>query len=514
MPFNGAGIFSRTPGTRIANQGPLVSAQVNDETDNLVAGINGKVNLDGLLPMLGLQLLFGDGTALLHGATVRQAQNGVLSHATAVGGTVDAIQVTMTPANTTLTLRERLRFTSTGANTIVAPTLSKDGGVTNKTIKKGAGAALAVGDTGAAGYENEVEYNGTDWILLNPVSVAEPIQQKGANVASASTVTFLNDGDYVHITGTTTILDMDFTTARNGKSIRVQFDGILTLTNNATTLVLPGGADIATAAGDTAEFVQDNNDNIKCLWYTRAASAPSGGGLSAGDIKWAAYSATPGGFLPCDGSAVSRTTYAALFTAIATAWGVGDGSTTFNVPDLRGRAAVGAGTGTVAETQAAANFNVSDIITVASNPMDTKPKWLTGMKVRISTSGVLPTGISAATDYWIRRLDATTLSLYTSLALAMNTNSTTGRVDITAVGSGNHTITCTLAARTLADLFGVEVNGDLPFHEHLNNTGSSGSGKNTAASSGSTVNVDTGRGDVNGITNMQPSVVLTAFIKT
>ena len=45
----------------------------------------------------------------------------------------------------------------------------------------------------------------------------------------------------------------------------------------------------------------------------------------------------PQGYLPCDGRAVDRTTYADLFAAIGTAWGSGDGSTTFNVPDLRGR---------------------------------------------------------------------------------------------------------------------------------------------------------------------------------
>jgi microcystin-dependent protein len=44
----------------------------------------------------------------------------------------------------------------------------------------------------------------------------------------------------------------------------------------------------------------------------------------------------PTGFLACDGSAVSRTTYAALFNAIGTNWGVGDGTSTFNVPDTRG----------------------------------------------------------------------------------------------------------------------------------------------------------------------------------
>lgn len=51
----------------------------------------------------------------------------------------------------------------------------------------------------------------------------------------------------------------------------------------------------------------------------------------------------PAGYLACDGAAVSRTTYAALFSAIGTTWGVGDGSTTFNLPDLRGAITRGAG---------------------------------------------------------------------------------------------------------------------------------------------------------------------------
>jgi microcystin-dependent protein len=52
----------------------------------------------------------------------------------------------------------------------------------------------------------------------------------------------------------------------------------------------------------------------------------------------------PSGYLECDGSAVSRTTYAALYAAIGTTWGSGDGSTTFNLPDLRETALVGIGT--------------------------------------------------------------------------------------------------------------------------------------------------------------------------
>lgn len=52
-------------------------------------------------------------------------------------------------------------------------------------------------------------------------------------------------------------------------------------------------------------------------------------------------SSAPSGFLLCDGSAVSRTTYAALFAILSTTYGVGDGSTTFNLPDLRQRFPMG-----------------------------------------------------------------------------------------------------------------------------------------------------------------------------
>lgn len=61
------------------------------------------------------------------------------------------------------------------------------------------------------------------------------------------------------------------------------------------------------------------------------------GALPAGLIMAYGGPSAPPGWLLCDGSAVSRATYAALFAAIGENWGAGDGSTTFNLPDLRGR---------------------------------------------------------------------------------------------------------------------------------------------------------------------------------
>jgi microcystin-dependent protein len=63
-----------------------------------------------------------------------------------------------------------------------------------------------------------------------------------------------------------------------------------------------------------------------------------------GSVQMFAGASAPTGFLLCDGSAIDRTTYANLFAAISTTWGIGDGSTTFNIPDFRGIFPKGSGT--------------------------------------------------------------------------------------------------------------------------------------------------------------------------
>lgn len=70
--------------------------------------------------------------------------------------------------------------------------------------------------------------------------------------------------------------------------------------------------------------------------------------IAPGMIMPTAHQSMPGdpvGWLLCDGRTVSRTTYPQLFASIGTAFGGGDGSTTFNLPDLRGRTIIGAGAG-------------------------------------------------------------------------------------------------------------------------------------------------------------------------
>jgi len=83
-----------------------------------------------------------------------------------------------------------------------------------------------------------------------------------------------------------------------------------------------------------------SNTQATSSFYAFASKTSVDGNPSGAIIAYGGTSA-PSGWLLCDGSAVSRTTYATLFAAIGIAYGSGDGSTTFNLPDLRGRFARG-----------------------------------------------------------------------------------------------------------------------------------------------------------------------------
>lgn len=76
--------------------------------------------------------------------------------------------------------------------------------------------------------------------------------------------------------------------------------------------------------------------DLKAVSNVANAASPS-----YGDLKANAGTVVPSGWLTCDGAAVSRVTYANLFTAIGITWGAGDTTTTFNVPDLGGRTLAG-----------------------------------------------------------------------------------------------------------------------------------------------------------------------------
>ena len=126
-------------------------------------------------------------------------------------------------------------------------------------------------------------------------------------------------------------------TPENVNNLNSNLGALLTGVNNVESAQIVDGTIVA---GDLASSVLDTLSPVGSLVDWAGGGDPT---PVSGSIKW----------LLADGRAVSRTTYALLFTNLSTTYGVGDGSTTFNLPDLRGR--VSAGPDTMGTAQGAAS---------------------------------------------------------------------------------------------------------------------------------------------------------------
>lgn len=110
--------------------------------------------------------------------------------------------------------------------------------------------------------------------------IQKVVRQDLANAAidaSSSTTTDLGSvaSNYVRVTGTTTIDALGTVSAGIWKFVR--FADALTLTHNATSLILPGGSDITTAEGDVAWFISEGSGNWRCIHFQRKATGPGSG---------------------------------------------------------------------------------------------------------------------------------------------------------------------------------------------------------------------------------------------
>jgi phage-related tail fiber protein len=95
---------------------------------------------------------------------------------------------------------------------------------------------------------------------------------------------------------------------------------------------------LTVAANGTITFSGSTGTSGQVLTSAGSSATPTWAtAIPAGAVMTFAMNTAPTGWLKANGAAVSRTTYAALFAAINTTFGAGDGSTTFNLPDLRGR---------------------------------------------------------------------------------------------------------------------------------------------------------------------------------
>jgi len=124
-----------------------------------------------------------------------------------------------------------------------------------------------------------------------------------------------------------------------------------------------------------------------------------GNDVEAGTIVMTGRAAAPTGWLLCDGTAVSRTTYVDLFTAVGTAFGVGDGSTTFNLPDLRQRFPLGKATSGTGATLGGTGGNVDHVhgldtatshakARIAATSVAARQKTVSAYNITINGTGV------------------------------------------------------------------------------------------------------------------------------
>lgn len=224
-------------------------------------------------------------------------------------------------------------------------------------------------------------------------------------------------------------------------------------------------------------------------------------------------SSAPSNFLLCDGSAVSRSTYATLLAVIGTTYGVGDGSTTFNLPNLKNRVPIGAGTLTKVATFVSRSSNV---ITASGLSNAANNEFQTGQAVVYHTTSGVITGLSNDATYYVIRTGNSTFSLASTLTDAQNGTA----ISLSSDGSGTQTFTLTMTARTLGDTGGEEnhamSSSELLYHDHsgLHYGGGGIVGPAGSSSSYSSITRTGATGDNVAMNNMQPFVVINYIIKT
>lgn len=174
MSRDGSGTYS-LPATLATSGAAASSTTANSIMNDIAQALTDSINKDGTKAFAAAQSMGGNrltsvgtATALTDAAQLSQVQKGNVSRAVTVGGTADAITLNFNPTITSYTTGMRIRWVSAGANTIAGATVNIDtlGAITLK--KNPASSALVAGDIGAAGTIVEAEYDGTNFIVLNP----------------------------------------------------------------------------------------------------------------------------------------------------------------------------------------------------------------------------------------------------------------------------------------------------------------------------------------------------------
>lgn len=273
MSFNGSGTFQiNTAGQPVVAGTVITATAFNALTADLATGLSTCITKDGQttatanIPMGGNKLTgLGAGTSASDSVRLSQVQGSISSLLNVSG--IDTVAATASPLLTAYATGQMFWFVASGTNT-GATTLNIDA-LGAKNITRGT-AALAAGDI-INGAIVLVVYDGTQFQLL---SITRSIQTSSTIASAATTNIGALNAECISVSGTTTINAFDTATA--GVYRVLKFDGILTLTYNATSMILPGSASITTAAGDTTGFRSLGSGNWRCEWYQRANGTPVG----------------------------------------------------------------------------------------------------------------------------------------------------------------------------------------------------------------------------------------------
>ena len=370
------------------------------------------------------------------GTLVEQSVSGYVSQA--ISGA--DVTLTMTPGASATARNMYIQLTGTGNGNLIVPTNKKLYFIYNT-----ASTAVTVKVSGGTGVS--VPVNAKIVLVCNGTDIYDALDYSTnltvGNILSAGAITTYPTTNFTGaisgttltvsaVTGTLYIGQYITSGAASGTQITAGSGSSWTVSPSQTV----SSTAMVAAAGATSTTTNsaDNSTNIATTAFVKAAGVPTGA-----LFMWGTASA-PTGYLFCNGSAVSRTTYATLYGIVGTTFGVGDNSTTFNLPNFNGSMPIGV---TGATSSSFTGTISGTTLTVASGSGIAINQVLSGT----SATAIAATSFVAGTKYQIVSTSGTTTAQW--VACGASSSPTAGETFVaTAGGAGTGTAYPVIASGT------------------------------------------------------------------
>jgi microcystin-dependent protein len=373
------------------------------------------------------------------GTLVEQSVSGYVSQA--ISGA--DVTLTMTPGASATARNMYIQLTGTGNGNLIVPTNKKLYFIYNT-----ASTAVTVKVSGGTGVS--VPVNAKIVLICNGTDIYDALNYSTnltvGNILSAGAITTYPTTTFTGaisgttltvsaVTGTLYIGQYITSGAASGTQITAGSGSSWTVSPSQTV----SSTAMVAAAGATSTTTNsaDNSTNIATTAFVKAAGVPTGA-----LFMWGTSSA-PTGFLICNGSAVSRTTYATLYAVISTTFGVGDNSTTFNLPNFNGSMPIGATGATSSSFTGTISGTTLTVATVSSGALAINQVLSGTSATTITTSNLV-----AGTKYQIVSTTGTTTAQWIALGAADTPTAGQTFVATTAGSVGTGTVYPVVASGT------------------------------------------------------------------